>query len=270
MIEINPDQCIKCLKCVSECPAMAIDIDSFIVKPNCIKCGHCVAICPKQAIRFEGRKPKILKKNTVNTQELLNLYKNNRSVRNYKDKPVPESKLQKLLDAVKYYPSASNKRNVNITVIAEKEKVSRLNEVVSEEMISYFSKLSKGFGNFAVRMFAGKRLSKTVKKYREYFLLKRKQRNDFICYSAPAIMIFHSKKSRVSMSKADSYIWAVNTSHLAQAMGLSCCLVGYIEMTLNRSAAKLKEEFGIPAENEVHATLLIGYSNVNYKNEIDR
>ncbi len=49
------DKCIKCGKCVENCPVAAIslckgDKQAHIDKSICIECGYCKSICPVNAI----------------------------------------------------------------------------------------------------------------------------------------------------------------------------------------------------------------------------
>ncbi len=56
-IGLVPDistNCIKCGKCVKECPVNAISAKSFISdKDKCISCLHCVKYCPKNARKIK-------------------------------------------------------------------------------------------------------------------------------------------------------------------------------------------------------------------------
>jgi NAD-dependent dihydropyrimidine dehydrogenase PreA subunit len=57
-VRIKLDECVKCGKCKTVCPMMAIDDKSFTSgKPNngCVKCGRCVDECPKKAVVFQIR-----------------------------------------------------------------------------------------------------------------------------------------------------------------------------------------------------------------------
>jgi len=52
-IMLDEKKCIKCGKCVEECPGDVLRMNGSlqIAKPElCISCGHCAAICPEAAI----------------------------------------------------------------------------------------------------------------------------------------------------------------------------------------------------------------------------
>ena len=53
--KINPDVCIACGTCASECPQGAIhEGDVYSIDPAaCIDCGVCEGVCPTGAIEAE-------------------------------------------------------------------------------------------------------------------------------------------------------------------------------------------------------------------------
>ena len=53
--KINPDLCVACGTCISECPVGAIsEGDVYVIDPDlCIDCGTCAGACPQEAIAPE-------------------------------------------------------------------------------------------------------------------------------------------------------------------------------------------------------------------------
>lgn len=54
----DKSKCIKCLKCLDNCPKKAITLDNDVIKINekaCIPCFKCVKHCPKKALMAEGK-----------------------------------------------------------------------------------------------------------------------------------------------------------------------------------------------------------------------
>jgi len=51
-IHVDPQRCLRCQRCIRECPAGALEMDDYPVldKHRCVHCYHCAAICPQQAI----------------------------------------------------------------------------------------------------------------------------------------------------------------------------------------------------------------------------
>ena len=52
---VKKDQCIKCMKCVNNCPSHNISFnkekDKFKFGYQCLMCQRCVMYCPKQAVK---------------------------------------------------------------------------------------------------------------------------------------------------------------------------------------------------------------------------
>lgn len=59
-IDFDHGKCIKCRKCLNECPVGAIAMDDYPVrdKNRCIYCYHCTTLCPKGAVIFDVNKIK--------------------------------------------------------------------------------------------------------------------------------------------------------------------------------------------------------------------
>ncbi|RDU22006.1 4Fe-4S binding protein [Anaerosacchariphilus polymeriproducens] len=57
-ININEDRCIKCGKCVHECPVAAIELNDkvHIDVKKCIHCYHCVVTCKINALTMDAEK----------------------------------------------------------------------------------------------------------------------------------------------------------------------------------------------------------------------
>lgn len=57
-IDIDRDQCEKCLRCVRYCPTGALDREGKrpVVEnqSECVGCGNCVDVCPAEAIQVSG------------------------------------------------------------------------------------------------------------------------------------------------------------------------------------------------------------------------
>lgn len=51
--EVEKDKCIKCMKCVNDCPAHNISFknDKFYFSNKCLMCQRCVMYCPKHAVK---------------------------------------------------------------------------------------------------------------------------------------------------------------------------------------------------------------------------
>lgn len=57
-LELDPDKCIGCGKCLEVCPHNVFKLDSGKVqiqsRDNCMECGACVRNCPVQAVSVDA------------------------------------------------------------------------------------------------------------------------------------------------------------------------------------------------------------------------
>jgi len=63
--------------------------------------------------------------------DVMSIVKGRRSIRRFQDKPVPETDLQQILEAVQWSPSWANTQCWEIVVVKEREMKERLNEALS-------------------------------------------------------------------------------------------------------------------------------------------
>ena len=266
---IKLEKCTRCLKCVKDCPANAITIETGEIADSCIHCGHCVAICPEMAVRPDFGDVFLLQPHAVTPKDFRNLTSEIRSCRSYLQKDVPDAVLLQLIDNMKHCPSASNARPLQITIVRSKEKVKLLNDLTEEALIKMFSFICSPVVSSFIRVFVPSINIKKLKRYKESFVKNRELNDSQICHHAPAVILFHGEVSKTGMAEADANIWATYTSIYANTLGLNTCFNGFIVKAMGKRS-KLNPQFKVPANHKVYASLLVGYPKVKYRNETSR
>ena len=129
-IEKIEDKCNQCLLCVRDCVAgvwRIVDGKSQPVDVElCNRCSHCIAVCPCGAIRHDSLKmEQIIGVNRKNLQPDVyrDIIISRRSIRQFKDVPVPRDIIEQVLDLARYAPTASNDQNVCYIVITDKHLI---------------------------------------------------------------------------------------------------------------------------------------------------
>jgi len=266
---IDLKNCTRCLKCVKDCPAFAITIETGTISKNCIHCGHCVAICPEQTVFPDKGEIVPLRPNPVTAEDFTLLTAGLRSCRNYKPVEVPEELLLQLVAGLRHAPSASNARPLQVAIVHTPEKVQLLNNLTEESLIALFSLVTSPFVSPFIKLFSPKLDIQKLRRYKRSFIKRSKENRSMICHHAPALLLFHGPVTQAGMLEADANIWATYTSLFAHSMGLSTCFIGFIVKAFGKSG-KHNHHFGIPPANRIYAALTVGYPKVKYLQECSR
>lgn len=128
-LKINEELCTACKLCQQVCIRDNIAVEDFVyeIGGNCFECGHCMAICKAGAITlksYEGHEDRIEEYNSRNVpveyDDLLQLLKQRRSIRWFKNKKIDKSTFDKLFEGAYYSPSAQNEQDVEFVVLDER------------------------------------------------------------------------------------------------------------------------------------------------------
>ena len=269
MPTIKLDNCIKCLKCVNDCPSDAIDIEQGTINNTCIHCGHCVAICPESTVFPDSESIRKLNSYNFPPSDFQHLTASIRTCRSYLSKEVDDETLGMLIENMKHYPSASNLRPVEITIVKTQKGIMRLNNQTAQGLIKTLKFISSPFLKPIIGLIAPKIDVSTLNDYKKKFIARQTPESSQVCHYAPAVMLFHAPVTKFGMAEADAYIWSTYTSIYANTLGLGTCFNGFIVSAMERSKA-MRKEFKIPLRHNVYAALLIGHPKVKYTNEAGR
>ena len=138
--------------------------------------------------------------------DLHDLIYSRQSVRKFKDTPVPDEDVLKILDAVRVGPSSENEQNWHFIVVRNEEFKRKLGEVITagqqkisaevavsdEKQAKRFEKFTKLFTLFALKapvLVMVYSFSALPAAYREYNIIKRPQEDiDELFLQSPAMM----------------------------------------------------------------------------------
>ncbi|MCR5206912.1 MAG: nitroreductase family protein [Eubacterium sp.] len=124
-IVIDNSLCVGCGKCVKDCVAFALYLEKGKVKARegCIECGHCFAVCPTGAVDMPGYDTEgcgeTVSMTEIDSAVLLQAMKSRRTVRQFKNIPVEQEKIDMILEAGRYAPTGGNSQNVAFTILTD-------------------------------------------------------------------------------------------------------------------------------------------------------
>lgn len=280
-IRIDHEKCTACGLCVKVCKDFSLIIEDNILKINqkplfgCIGCGHCVAVCPHDAIMVNGRTlnpedfSKLEKDNLPDYESLNKLLLNRRSTRDFKDKPVPQEIIDKILSMASTAPMGLPPSDVGVMVMNSKEKVKqfsfdfidlleRMKWMVSPASLTLMRPfMSKDdyllFKSFVIPMVS-------------FFTESRKRDENYLLYDAPLAMMFYGNMS----DPADPYIAATYATLAAESLGLGACMIGSVGPFLKNTGKDFKRKYGLPSKMRDSIIVIFGYPQVKFSKTIKR
>ena len=260
VVGIDQEKCTKCGLCIQECGRGYFSKKKGDMRFNerlntCNLCGHCIAVCPEDAILTEGIDnietfPGIDSPETIaNYDTIFRLIRAKRSMRRYKNKIVPKESIEKIFEAMRYAPSASNARAWRYLIVSDPEKMKK----VSDEIIKV-NYLYMGFqsGEQALQYFESIGRS--------------------IFYNAPHLIILYYKSIEknpimIGLKANDAGIALTYGMLAAESLGLGTCWIGMVQgaVSANRDILKILGIRGF-----VLGAFTLGFPAVKYRRTVPR
>lgn len=275
---IDYKKCTKCGRCLYVCPHKVLVMEENMVRvtvDECMLCSHCYTVCPVDAVSFDEsvlrhcrfssfkHSEKMVQPGEFSSNDLLNLLKSRRSTRKYLEKDIPRNMLEDLISSAVYAPSGSNCQMWQFTCINGREKVWDFALKIKD----FFVKLNRMAGNPVIRylsfLVAGMAMIRYNRDHKDSVVraLEESEKGvDLLFHGAPAVIIIHGPMEG-STPVEDAQYAAYNICLMAHAMGLGTCFIGYAVEAMNRVRG-LRQYCSIPANNRIHAVLIVGYPGV--------
>jgi len=284
-IKIIGDKCNGCGLCVSVCKDFSYKLDNkkVVLSENplfgCVGCGHCMAICPNGAIEIVGRElspgdlfalPDSVQAATY--EQLLFLLQRRRSIREFKEIPVENDLVMKILDAATTAPMGLPPSDVNVLVLENQAQVCAFAKDFCDFLESmkwfvsdWFVALMRPFwGRENDEMFRG-----FIKPAFNIFTGSMRQGINLVNYDAPLAMYFYGSPYS---DPADPIIAATYAMIAAESMGLGTCMLGAIHPFIQSGikARKFRESHGIKYASREGLFVIFGHPKVKYHKGIQR
>lgn len=225
IITVNPELCRKDGICSRVCPTRLIvgEVGAVPTKReggSCIQCGQCMAFCPHGAIRVQGLNPALAR--PVNRKQLPEatgvdmLLQSRRSIRQYKQTPVPKDVLEGLLHTAAYAPTAKNTRNLRQVVVYDAASIKALGDCIADCLANDRSENPLIAEGRALAMAWRKGL-------------------DPILRGAPHLVMVLAPKSHWAVIDAAIYLTYLEIA--GHAHGVGACWAGYVTTVANNYPA---------------------------------
>lgn len=279
---LDQTKCKQCRLCIEVCPCNILamnDHDEVYFIPGreviCQKCGQCMAVCTSGAISVEGlsyeRDFTLLPENQMDHRKLMDFFAHRRSIRNFKNKQVPDELIARILDSVSYAPFGSQPEKMNITVVNNREIIESALPFIEEFLDNIVRWIDHPI---AYQMIKRRNSSETFNTIKNHLYPISAMGNykleygDRITRDAPCLILFHAPREAEEHTH-NSLVYATYCMLAALSLGLGASMNGIVPNALNK-VKQVREIFRVPEDHEAIIGLILGYPKYKYRRAIRR
>ena len=243
--------------CVEICPMGVLGLDEEIgpyvqlgMSRTCIGCGHCVAVCPHEAldnVRNPLSMHAPLSPDSIPNPEAASVFlRSRRSIRRYKDEPVPRQIMLKLLQIARFAPSGHNSQGLSYIVVEGRQALDRIVEIV----IEWMRRLIRNDPEFA----AEQQMPSIVKMH--------ERGEDKILRGAPQLIVATAPK-KLRPAQISTYLALEYVQLYAPTLGIGTCWAGFVQICAQMEP-ELHAYLHLPQERSITGMLMVGYPKYPY------
>jgi nitroreductase/Pyruvate/2-oxoacid:ferredoxin oxidoreductase delta subunit len=256
LVEFNQETCTKCGACVDACPGCIIipRKDSYPrlfpgADDFCMRCGHCVGVCTTDSVIHKEMSleqcPSIDANLEASFEQVSQLIKGRRSIREFQEKPVPREEIESIIDVARYAPTGHNMQEVRWLVIDDPDELKRLTDIG----VDWFRSMSGGDSPWAQQMQA--------------ILRMHELGINIFLRNAPAVVVTYAGKDN-HIAATDCVIALSYFDLAAKAAGLGCFWNGYLYFSA-QSFPPMEKAVGLPEGMKCYAAMGAGYPKYKYQ-----
>jgi nitroreductase/NAD-dependent dihydropyrimidine dehydrogenase PreA subunit len=277
-ILINQETCTDCDACVALCTGRVFErVDGRIeaTDPNaCWLCGHCVAACPTDAISHSAYALEdcpLLDSHVPSLEGLVASFRERRSLRVFRDRPVPRKVVRELVDIARWVPSAGNGQPVDWLAFDDPADIAGL----SAQAVAALAQAARLLRNPLLRPFlrlalGSEAVDRGLESVDGFERLAERHAlgEDPMFFRAPVVLVAHVPDDD-TFGRDDAIYATYNLMLGAQRMGLGTCQIGYFLVALGRSRG-LRRALGLPEDRRAEVVLAMGYPEHRFRRALPR
>ena len=263
LIKVDVEKCNRDGICIEVCPLGLLAADREggpQMRPgaedHCMGCGHCVAVCPTSALD-NSKNPlcdqvALPEKYSPEISQSLHLLRSRRSVRRYKDRPVPREKLLELLEIARFAPSGHNSQGISYLVVDGPENLAKLRALIAEWM--------KGAVAASPELSAYLNLPALIAAH--------EKGEDPVLRNAPVLIVAHAPAALLP-AQTSTVLSLEYVELFAPSLGLGTCWAGIAQRCAQADPA-FSAFLGIPSDRKITGMLMAGFPKYKYRRLPDR
>ncbi|MDJ0738001.1 MAG: nitroreductase family protein [Nostocaceae cyanobacterium] len=280
-IVIEKEKCKHCGICVEICPERLLFQSEKgtvpqVLDSGCISCGHCVAICPTEAITHTDFPPgsihPIHPELLPSAEQVLELIRDRRSVREFRNKPVEKEVIEQIIEAARFAPSSDNIQSTEFVVIQDKAilaEIVRLSIDFYRRMVLFIKPMTYPLIRNLLNAIGVKKVEAAIEMLNSFMNIIKAydDGNDLILYNAPVLILFHADR-QVGFAGVNANLALQNSALMCEALKLGCFYTGFVVAACweNRIANLLR----LPKDHKIYGGIALGYPKFKYRNWIER
>jgi nitroreductase/NAD-dependent dihydropyrimidine dehydrogenase PreA subunit len=259
LLNVDQSKCRKDGLCVSVCPGAIIRLNKKTGFPDlipraekaCIRCGHCVAVCPHGAMDHldvpMAQCTPIKKELAITPDQAVQFLRSRRSIRVFKDRPVPEEELKALIEIARYAPTAGNAQSIKWLVLTDKALIRRFAELTVAHMRHTINTADPS----------------TYAPYWPALVAAWDKGADVVLRSAPALVIAAAPRGSAHHGMTDVTLALSYLELAAQNRGLGTCWAGLLHVAMCDAEAFSRDLPVLRTHSHLYP-LMVGYPAVRY------
>lgn len=278
--ELEESKCRGDGACVDICGKRVLEVHDGKARTvesreaHCIACGQCVAICPTAALSMPSipeDRFRPLSRSLPDFDALMSLFDARRSVRSFRPDPVSRGLLDRIVEAAGNAPMAFEP-TTEVLVIDRKEELDFLRERLCANYGKLLSMHANPIGRAVIRWKRGAEAAHALESHVLKIVRDDNERaekgDDGYLYGAPALLVFHANRWQVAYEE-NALISATHAALAAHALGLGATLLSIVGPCIN-NFPELRPRLGIPADNKVVISLIVGHPKYRFARAIRR
>jgi len=296
VMRVDQSKCNQCGLCMQNCPFRAWEEDeggfpAMKEQYECFSCYNCKVACPNDAIiivdsyhvtdgfwktdsyPLQPKMPLEPKDENGKPTEWITIEKaifERRSVRNFKDTPVPETLIQRVLEAGRFAPSAGNCQPWKFIVITNKALINEIDKggtnILSFFYNSYMNdKTVKNLVSFAEESVAG--FDPRVIIGGIGSVVRNKGLS--VTLGAPALILMLGDDRAIAGPELNIGICGQNMNLVANSLGIKACWNGFIAASIE-ALPPLKKKLGIKSPWKAVSSFCLGYPTFKQEGVVPR
>lgn len=257
LLEVDRQSCNKDGICAAVCPLGLIafkksEYPSPIAnaEKGCLLCGHCVAACPTGSLSHReipvDQCPPVRKELRLTVDHCGHFLRSRRSIRVYKDEPVPRADISRLIEIARYAPSGHNSQCAEWVVFDNRDQLRGLAGIVADWMRWMIGTMPE--------LASSLHMDKTLRRW--------ENGNDVILRDAPVLIVTHAEADN-RMAPSTCTIALAYLELAATSMGLGCCWAGYFNAAAT-TFPPMQEALSLPDGHQCFGGMMLGRPKFSY------